>query len=112
MPRSTPGQVVDARGSGGPGVGSLPLGLLLGGGGGVVVPPAPALGRVQRWEQQSERLNAASAVGDDRIQKSQGGSVKPDTFTHGTSEQRDRWFSRGYANGSMQDCDTFSASSL
>jgi predicted metalloprotease len=60
----------------------------------------------------NDALNAAASVGDDRIENSQSGTVKPDTFTHGTSDQRDRWFTRGYTNGNMNDCDTFSASSL
>jgi predicted metalloprotease len=59
-----------------------------------------------------DALNAAAAVGDDRIQRSENGKVKPDTFTHGTSAQRDRWFSAGDARGNMADCDTFAAPSL
>ncbi len=59
-----------------------------------------------------DALDAASAVGDDRLQRAATGTVNPDTFTHGTSAQRDRWFSRGYDGGSLQSCDTFSASTL
>ena len=57
-------------------------------------------------------LRAASAVGDDTIQKSEQGTVVPDSFTHGTSAQRMRWFKRGLDNGDMDACDTFGASSL
>ena len=57
-------------------------------------------------------LKAASAVGDDTLEKESQGYVVPDSFTHGTSAQRMRWFSRGLANGNMDDCDTFGASSL
>lgn len=49
-----------------------------------------------------EALRAASAIGDDRLQKQSGGSVVPDSFTHGTSEQRLRWFKRGYESGSFE----------
>jgi predicted metalloprotease len=49
-----------------------------------------------------EALGAASAIGDDRLQKQAGGSVVPDSFTHGTSEQRLRWFKRGYETGSFE----------
>ncbi len=49
-----------------------------------------------------EALRAASAIGDDRLQKQAGGSVVPDSFTHGTSEQRLRWFKRGYETGSFE----------
>lgn len=59
-----------------------------------------------------EALNAASAVGDDRIQKKYQGSVEPDTFTHGTSEQRQRWFLKGYQTGSLEGGDTFNARTL
>lgn len=59
-----------------------------------------------------EGLTAASAIGDDRIQKQTQGYVVPDAFTHGSSEQRVRWFRRGYENGAMQACDTFNAKAL
>jgi predicted metalloprotease len=52
-----------------------------------------------------EGLNAAAAVGDDRLS---GGRASPETFTHGTSEQRARWFKRGFDAGSPEQCDTFS----
>ena len=54
-----------------------------------------------------EGLNAASAVGDDRIMKQQQGTVVPDAFTHGTSEQRVRWFSKGLQTGDIRQGDTF-----
>lgn len=57
-------------------------------------------------------LKAASAVGDDTLEKAGQGYVVPDSFTHGTSEQRLRWFKRGLAKGDMADCDTFNASEL
>lgn len=56
-----------------------------------------------------EALNAAAAIGDDALQRKSQGMVVPDSFTHGTSEQRQRWFHRGLQSGSVQDCDTFSA---
>jgi predicted metalloprotease len=59
-----------------------------------------------------EALGAASAIGDDRIQKHTQGYVVPDAFTHGSSEQRVRWFKRGYESGRLEVCDTFNADSL
>ena len=59
-----------------------------------------------------EALNAASQIGDDRLQKQHRGYVTPDSFTHGSSEQRVRWFQRGYQSGKMASCDTFNAASL
>lgn len=55
-----------------------------------------------------EALNAASAVGDDRIQKQQQGYIVPDAFTHGTSEQRQRWFLKGFQTGDLAQGNTFS----
>lgn len=59
-----------------------------------------------------EALNAASAIGDDRLQKKFQGRVVPDAFTHGTSEQRVRWFRKGYETGDINQGDTFNASEL
>ena len=54
-----------------------------------------------------EALGAASAIGDDALQQQSQGTVRPETFTHGSSEQRVRWFSRGYETGDVRSCDTF-----
>ncbi len=54
-----------------------------------------------------EGLGAAAAVGDDRLQKMGGGRVNPDAFTHGSSEERMRWFQQGFTNGRVEACDTF-----
>lgn len=59
-----------------------------------------------------EAINAAGAVGDDRIQEQTQGRVTPDNFTHGTSEQRIRWFKKGFSAGDLEDGDTFSATTL
>jgi predicted metalloprotease len=60
----------------------------------------------------AEALAAATAIGDDRLQKQTQGRVVPESFTHGTSEQRVRWFKRGMDSGRPKDCDTFSTSAL
>ena len=59
-----------------------------------------------------EALNAANAIGDDRLQQQGQGRVVPDSFTHGTSAQRTKWFKTGFATGEVTDCDTFSARNL
>ncbi|MFY1862535.1 neutral zinc metallopeptidase [Achromobacter xylosoxidans] len=59
-----------------------------------------------------EALAAATAIGDDRLQKQSQGYVVPDAFTHGSSAQRVRWFKRGLEGGELKQCDTFAASSL
>ena len=59
-----------------------------------------------------EAINAAQAVGDDRLQQQAQGYVVPDSFTHGTSAQRARWFETGFASGRPQVCDTFNATQL
>ncbi len=59
-----------------------------------------------------DAVNAASQIGDDKLQKESQGYVVPDSFTHGTSAQRVRWFMKGYDSGQIKDGDTFRASSL
>ncbi|OHC11973.1 MAG: metallopeptidase [Pseudomonadales bacterium GWC1_66_9] len=59
-----------------------------------------------------EALNAANAIGDDRLQRHGRGQVVPDSFTHGTSEQRVRWFKLGFEGGEVRRCDTFQTSRL
>lgn len=59
-----------------------------------------------------EAMNAAGKIGDDALQRSAGRVPMPDSFTHGTSEQRQTWFSRGYQSADVQQCDTFNARQL
>ena len=59
-----------------------------------------------------EGIRAAQAIGDDTLQRRSQGYVVPESFTHGTSAQRVRWFTAGYDSGRMEACDTFSAASL
>jgi predicted metalloprotease len=59
-----------------------------------------------------EALTAAAAIGDDALQRKGQGQIVPDSFTHGTSAQRQRWFNAGLQSGSVQSCDTFKATSL
>ncbi len=59
-----------------------------------------------------QALNAASAIGDDRLQQQSQGRIVPESFTHGSSEQRMRWFKRGMDTGDLRQCDTFKAASL
>ncbi len=60
----------------------------------------------------AEAMNAAARIGDDALQRAGGGAVVPDSFTHGTSAQRQRWFNNGLNGASIKDCDTFSARTL
>ncbi len=69
------------------------------------------IGRLEPGDVE-EALTAATAIGDDRLQRQSRGMVVPDSFTHGTSEQRVRWFKIGLASGQIADCDTFSARAL
>ena len=59
-----------------------------------------------------QALNAASAIGDDRLQQESQGRIVPESFTHGSSEQRVRWFKRGMDSGDIRQCDTFKAKAL
>lgn len=73
---------------------------------------AEAAERILEAGDIEEAMRAAAAVGDDRIQKQARGYVVPDSFTHGTSEQRMRWFMKGFQTGDLSQGDTFSATSL
>jgi hypothetical protein len=69
------------------------------------------LGVVERGDLE-EAVNAARQIGDDTLQRNAGQRPMPHTFTHGTSEQRARWFMIGLESGQMEDCDTFAATRL
>lgn len=71
----------------------------------------PFLEPIERQELE-QALSAAAAVGDDNIQRRSGGDVNPEAFSHGSSEQRVKWFSIGYNGGTIQDCNALDASSL
>jgi len=79
---------------------------------GVWAKQADLTGHILEKGDIEEGLNAASAIGDDRLQRRAQGRVVPDSFTHGTSVQRVRWFKRGYDMGQMGNCDTFNATRL
>lgn len=60
----------------------------------------------------AEAMNAAARIGDDALQRNAGRTVRPESFTHGTSEQRQRWFARGYETAELRACDTFGTDDL
>jgi predicted metalloprotease len=71
--------------------------------------------QAKQWLDQSDiesALNAAARIGDDTLQRQQTGAVRPDSFTHGSSAQRQRWFMQGLKTGSVKACDTFNTQSL
>ncbi|MCB1089337.1 MAG: neutral zinc metallopeptidase, partial [Verrucomicrobiae bacterium] len=73
---------------------------------------AQKMKRILEEGDVEEALRAANAIGDDTLQKQMQGHVVPDSFTHGTSEQRMRWFLKGFKTGDMKQGDTFSAREL
>ena len=79
---------------------------------GVWATEADAMNHILESGDVEEALNAASQIGDDHLQKAARGTAVPDTFTHGTSAQRVKWFKTGLQAKSLNDCDTFSASNL
>ena len=79
---------------------------------GVWAHDAQAARQVLEQGDVEEALNAASQIGDDALQRKSQGTVVPESFTHGTSAQRTRWFKRGLQTGSVAQCDTFQAREL
>jgi predicted metalloprotease len=79
---------------------------------GIWAKEADATAHILEQGDVEEGLNAAAAIGDDRLQKRSQGYVVPDSFTHGSSEQRVRWFKKGLAATDLRDCDTFGADKL
>jgi hypothetical protein len=69
------------------------------------------MGRLDQGDIQ-EAMNTASAIGDDKLQKATQGYAVPDSFTHGSAEQRMRWFMSGFRSGTLKACDTFSTRTL
>ena len=61
------------------------------------------------FRSRDDALRAANAIGDDALQRQAGGAVVPDSFTHGTSAERVKWFKTGFETGSVKACDTFAA---
>ena len=71
--------------------------------------------KAKGWLEQGdieEGLNAASQIGDDALQRQSAGTVRPESFTHGSSAQRVAWFKRGLQSGSMPQCNTFDTAKL
>jgi uncharacterized protein len=79
---------------------------------GIWAKEADATAHILEQGDIEEGLNAAAAIGDDRLQKKSQGYVVPESFTHGSSEQRVRWFKQGMQANDIRDCDTFSAAQL
>lgn len=79
---------------------------------GIWAQEADASAKILEQGDIEEGLNAAAAIGDDRLQKRSQGYVVPESFTHGTSEQRVRWFKSGFNAKSLSDCDTFATDKL
>jgi predicted metalloprotease len=69
------------------------------------------MGRLEQGDIE-EAMRTASAIGDDKLQKAAQGYVVPDSFTHGTAEQRSRWFMTGFRTGALRSCDTFATRNL
>jgi hypothetical protein len=73
---------------------------------------ADGTNRILEAGDVEEAMTAAAAIGDDALQKQAQGYVVPDSFTHGTSQQRMRWFNQGLSTGDIRKCDTFSVASI